>query len=1308
MLTENTDAITRVPSDRYPVADHHDPTGSAPGKTVSPYGGFLDKPFDFDAGFFGISPVEAVTSDPQQRLLLQVVWEALESAGVVPSTLAGSRTGVFVGQATAEYGETIAPAARTVRTAAGTRLRAITAGRVSYALDLRGPSMVLDTACSSSLTAVHTARQSLLTGESDLAIAGGVNIILTPEDSIAYTQGAMMAPDGRCKFGDVSADGFVRSEGVGVVVLKRLADAERDGDPVLAVLRNSVCNNDGRGSGLLLQPAVSGQSEMIHEACRGAGVTPAGLDYVEAHGTGTPVGDDVELRALAEAVADGRPAGRPLPIGSVKSNIGHTEATAGVAGLIKAVLIARHGLIPASLHVRTPHPLLAREDSPLDVVRANRPLEKAGERAVIGVSSFGLSGTNVHAVIAEYVPAPAPDRPEEDATGPHLLVLSARSHTSLRRLARAYAAHLGPAGPGRRHSLRDLCATAATRRDAHTHRLWAVGTTHDGLAATLRALADGTGTPDGGIAEAGFGGPRRTVFVFPGQGSQWLGMGRRMLETSAAFRTAMAACDKAVRDELGWSVLDLLTTATEEFPDDVAVVQPVLWAVEVALAAAWRERGVEPDVCVGHSMGEVAAAQVAGALSVEDAAAVICRRSRLMERVAGRGGMMVVELSADEARRAAAGFGSLCVAVENSPRSTVLAGDPAELRELGRALEGRGVFHRVLKVNVASHSPDMDLIREDLLTALAGLRPARATTGMVSTVRCDRVRGPELDAAYWADNLRRPVEFAETVRSVAKEGEHVFLEVSPHPVLLTAVDDVLRDAGAPVPPVASLRRHEDERLTMARSLGQLFAQGAAVAWERWFSGRGPVVPLPAYPWDTETYRLPAGPERAAPPRARVREFPVAASVAVTSLRGLAPIPPAYYVAAVLDTARTGDEGDDGRHVLADVRLGEEFVDVTEGAGVTLRVTVTDDGPAGGARARVEALRPHGDGRPPVLCMTARVRRGDDAWAEAGEGAGELHDALARCRTYLPGAEFERLAVARGYEFGDASRAVAQAWRTEGEAVARMRLAGAAQPALWEAGLQSVAAAYPLAGAPSAATHAYVPVSVDRVEISGELPSEFWSLARFAPDPARAEGRAEVLLLDGEGTVLAAFRGIRMHRIDGAGASLPQRVASLLPRLPEFVVGVPSVATVRGGATALLSHMGSLFEQAAARTAAPAAGTGPAPQAPVAARRPSAAPAMTTTAPVAAPVAAPPVADADPPGPRTGAGTAEERFLAEVAAVLGLPPERIDARRPLRDLGLDSLMAGQLRRRLLTERGVDLSIGRLLGEDSIGGLARSLR
>ncbi|MGA5559742.1 type I polyketide synthase [Streptomyces platensis] len=1230
-LIGNDDSVTAIPGDRYDAAAYHAPDPS-PGKSVSAKGGFIGDPFAFDPGFFGISPAEARAIDPQHRVLLQVVWEALEDAGIRPSALAGSRTGVFVGQATAEYGDEHRPLTeQDIRRTISSQLRSMASGRISYALDLRGPSIVLDTACSSSLVAVHMARQSLLAGESDLAVVGGANVVLSPRDSIAYSQADMLSPEGRCAFGDADADGFVRSDGVGVVLLKRLADARRDGDPVLAVLAGSAVNNDGRSSGLLVKPSAAGQAEMLREACRSSGITPADLSYVEAHGTGTSVGDTVELSALATAMGAGRAPDRPLRTGSVKSNIGHAEAAAGIAGLIKTVLIARNGLIPASLHLNSPHPLLDDPDSPLRVVTENEPLED-GDETYLGVSSFGLSGTNAHVVVrrhpsgrtAEAAPAAADERPE-------LLVISARSQRSLERLATAYARHLRPGGAGHREPLRDICAAAALRRDHHPYRMWVIGDSHEEVAGRLEALAAGEEIADGGRGEAGFGAERQTVFVFPGQGAQWPGMGRRLLQAFPAFRDRMAECDAAIQAELGWSVIELLRREQEDFPTGIDVVQPALWAMEVSLAALWRDLGVSPSACIGHSMGETAAAVIAGALPVRDAAAVICRRSRLMRRLGGRGRMLATDLSPDEAERVAARHpDALCVAVENSPHSTVLAGDPERLGTLAADMAERGRLARFVDVSVASHSPDMDALRSELLDALTGLEPRETSLPLYSTVRAESVPGTALDARYWMDNLRCPVRFAGTVSRLVKQEESVFLEISPHPLLTSAVEETLDAIGAPDLTVASLRRKENEGVELARAAGRLHAAGAGIDFSRWFRGAARPVPLPRYPWDNEHLREPA-----ALPTATgfTYERPLDIAALGESLHGKAVVPPMLYIDALLSAA-CSELG--GPHRLEDIALTGELVDRRQAHGASLRVTLRPEG--ADHLATVQVVGPRSTGAPARTCLTARVTSSPPK----GDATESLDALLAHCTEYLPGLDFYDEIRGYGYEIPGDLAGVLRLWRRAGSAVARMRLPAPGHPAAWEIPLQPLLALLPRSG-PDGMSYSYLPVGIDSVRVhddSADLTRPVWSSAVLQPvvnHPAASWDsvvRADVVIHADDGEhVLAELRGIQLLQLTGATGA------------------------------------------ADARDTAP---------------RPAAKPAAEA---------------ANEPAPRPPAD-GEAAVLTHAAALLGMTPERIDRRRPLRELGLDSITAVRLRQRIRTAVGVDLSVDRLLGRESIGQLVAS--
>jgi acyl transferase domain-containing protein len=566
----------------------------------------------------------------------------------------------------------------------------------------------------------------------------------------------MLAPDGRCKFGDSRADGFVRSEGAGMVVLKPLSSALADGDDVYAVIRGSAVNNDGDSGGLLITPSRPGQEAVFEEAYRSAGVSPGEVQYVEAHGTGTSVGDPVEMQALGVVLGEGRPEGHPCVVGSVKTNIGHTEGAAGVAGLIKVALALKHKTIPPSLHLRTPNPNIPWQELPLKVQRELGPWPDSPGPALAGVSSFGISGTNSHVVLEEAPEAPRADA--EVAARAHLLPLSAHSPEVLEDTARAYIGFLR-AEEGAVSSLRDICYTACARRTHHAHRLALVGRSREQLAGQLEAFLEGEAGP--GVSSGRKLGDqrRKLVFVFSGQGSQWVGMGRELLEQEPAFREAMERCDRAIRKYTGWSLLaELAADEAHSRLTEVDVVQPAIFAVQVSLAELWRSWDVEPDAVVGQSLGEVAAAHVAGALTLEDAARVICRRSQLVKRTSGQGSMAVVQLSLEEAERAISGReGRVSVAVNSSPYTTVLSGEVAALEEVLAELGRQDVLFRRIRVDYASHSPQVDSLRPDLLEALEGIRPRSSSVTLFSTVTDEIEDGRALDAAYWVRNLRQPV-----------------------------------------------------------------------------------------------------------------------------------------------------------------------------------------------------------------------------------------------------------------------------------------------------------------------------------------------------------------------------------------------------------------------------------------------------------------------------------------------------------------------------------------------------------------------
>lgn len=850
LLLEGRDAVTEVPPERWDIDAYYDPTPGTPGRTVSRWGGFLQDVDLFDASFFGISPREAASMDPQQRLLLEVSWEALEHAGQPPDQMVGSPTGVFVGICSNDYAALARPGGDNW-SGTGTAF-SVAAGRVSYVLGLQGPSIIVDTASSSSLVAVHLACQSLRTKECTMALAGGVNLILTPDNTLYMSQLGTMASDGRCKSFDAAANGYVRSEGCGLVVLKRLADAQADGDRVLAVIRGSAVNQDGRSNGLTA-PSGPAQAVLIRRALHRAGVKPAEVSYLEAHGTGTPLGDQVEVRALGRVLREGRSPHRPLIVGSVKSMIGHCEAAAGVAGLIKTVLALQHEMIPAQLHLHTPHPSIPWDELQVQPPARHLPWPGGPQKRVAGVSSFGLSGTNAHVVLEE---APRPV-PVETVPGRTLLIpLSARTPQALEELAETWRTFL----PEHAQELVSVAYTASRRRAHHGVRMALVGDSASAMVDGLAAFCDGRSAPGvlSGTATA-----QRIVFVFSGQGSHWLGMGRGLMSTETVFKAALEACDAAIQREAGWSVLEaLLADEATSRLDRTDVFQPVLFSVQVALAALWHSWGVSPDAVVGHSLGEIAAAHVCGALGLADAVRIVCNRSRLMRTVSGHGAMAVVELSPEEVRQRLGDVADrLCVAVVNAPRSTVISGEPAAVEAFLSALEAESIFfRRIEKVDgVACHSPQMEPLLPALAEALVDLRPQASLVPIYSTVTADVINGAELDREYWLRNIREPVLFADTMQVLLEAGYTTFVEISPHPVLLPAIQPVLR-AEAQV--VASLRRGQPEQASMLESLGRLYVTGCSVGWHHLYP-TGTLVGLPPYPWQRERHWVqPAAPSEA--------------------------------------------------------------------------------------------------------------------------------------------------------------------------------------------------------------------------------------------------------------------------------------------------------------------------------------------------------------------------------------------------------------------------------------------------------------
>ncbi|MGW6412515.1 SDR family NAD(P)-dependent oxidoreductase [Streptomyces vinaceus] len=870
LLVDGRDVISDAPAARWDSVDLYDPDPDADGKAYSLRGGFLSDADRFDASFFGISAREAAAMDPQQRLLLQTAWEAIEGAGIVPEALSGSSTGVYIGLYESGYLAAAGLDRLDGHVGTGTA-SSVASGRIAYTLGLQGPAVTVDTACSSSLVALHLAARALAAGECDLALAGGATVLVSPRGHVEFSRLRGLSPSGRCGPFGAGADGVVWGEGCGLVLLKRLGDARRDGDRVLAVVKGSAINQDGRSQGLSAPNGLA-QQRVLRAALHSAGLAPGDVDYVEAHGTGTKLGDPIEGRALAAVFGPGRGEESPLRVGSLKSNVGHMGAAAGIGGVIKTVLALRNELLPASLHAEPATEYVDWAGGGLHVQSRARAWPRDAERVRrAGVSAFGISGTNAHVVLEEApqelagepdpvravgpVPAGETESVAEPsgAAGSRLLFpVSARNLPVLgqqaSRLAEALA---GPSAP----ALGSVAATLAHRRTHFNQRAVVQAADREELLAGLNDLARGRSGNDLLLGPQEGLPPGKLAFVFPGQGSQWTGMARDLLDASPVFADELARCDAALEPLTGWSVTRVLRgDGPSPALDRVDVVQPVLFAVMVSLAAVWRSRGIRPDAVIGHSQGEVAAACVAGALSLNDAAAVVALRSRALTRLAGRGGMAVVGLPHHQVTERLAAFsGSISVAAVNSGRSTVIAGDVEPLESLLADFDRQQVFARRINVDYASHSSHVESVRETILADLDGVLTNTTSVAWYSTVTTAPVT-EERTADYWFRNLREPVRFAPTVERMVDDGYHYFVELSPHPALLTAVRTVADDMGRDVATVGSLRRDEDGPACMDRAAAELHIHGHPVDWHR-LVATAPVVDLPAYAFQGGRYWL---------------------------------------------------------------------------------------------------------------------------------------------------------------------------------------------------------------------------------------------------------------------------------------------------------------------------------------------------------------------------------------------------------------------------------------------------------------------
>ncbi|MET9496622.1 acyltransferase domain-containing protein [Streptomyces sp. NPDC006552] len=853
VLREGRDVVDTFPADRG-WRDVYDPDPDATGRSTTRHGGFLTDAAGFDADFFTISPREALAVDPHHRLLLETSWEAFERAGIVPAQVRGTDVGVFTGVSSSEYGWRFLESAQQElegHLLYGSAL-SVASGRVAYELGLTGPAVSVDTACSSSLVALHLAAQSLRAGECSLALAGGASVMSTPAFFVEFSRQRALSADGRCKAFAAGADGTGWAEGVGVLLLERLSDARRNGHPVLAVLRGSAVNQDGASNGLTA-PNGRAQEQVIRKALANAGVAARDVDLVEAHGTGTVLGDPIEAGALLATYGQDRPADRPLWLGSLKSNLGHAMAAAGVGGVIKTVLALRHGHLPRTLHVDTPSPHVDWSAGGVELLVEGRAWPHTDGPRRAGVSSFGVSGTNAH-VILEEEPAPLPT--DEPADGPAVAggllpwAVSAKSEAALRQQARRLR-EFATARPDA--DLAEIGWSLASSRSHFARRAVVLGRDRDTLLAGLDALSEGTDSP--AVVRGTAVKPGGVAFVFPGQGSQWAGMGRQLYDTFPVFARSLDACAAALAEWVDWSLLDVVRGAPGAPPlDRVDVVQPALFSVMVSLAALWRSWGVEPAAVVGHSQGEIAAAHVCGALTLRDATRIVALRSKALVDLVGHGSMASVAESAELVERHLAPWsGQVSVAVVNGPRSVVVSGEPDALDEFVEKMRAEGIQARRIAVDYASHSPHVTRVRDQVRDALSGVRPATSALPFYSTLHGEAVDTARLDGAYWYDNLREKVLFEPAVQQLARDGVRVFVEMSPHPVLTVPVQETVEDIDDALV-LSSTRRERDEVEALLGSLAQLHARGGTVRWDALFGERRRVE-LPTYAFQRQRYWL---------------------------------------------------------------------------------------------------------------------------------------------------------------------------------------------------------------------------------------------------------------------------------------------------------------------------------------------------------------------------------------------------------------------------------------------------------------------
>lgn len=1158
-LCAGVDAIGEIPANRWDVDAYYDPAPSTPGKMNTRWGGFIDQIDMFDPAFFGISPREAAQIDPQQRLLLEVTWEALECAGLPPPSLAGSQAGVYVGIIGNDYAFLQTQSGAPVDGFMGTgNAHSIAANRLSYVLDLHGPSVALDTACSSSLVAVHLASQSLRNRNIDIAVVGGVNLIMRPEMTIVLSQAQMLSPDGRCRTFDADANGYVRGEGCGVVVLKRLRDAQAAGDRILAVVRGTAVNQDGRSNGISAPNGLA-QEAVLRAALADARLAPQDIGYVETHGTGTPLGDPIEVEALGNVLAVGRTSDNPLTLGAVKTNIGHLESAAGIVALIKTVLVLDNDAIPPNLHLRKLNPRLPQAGDVLKFPTAMQPWPRNGRVRVAGVSSFGFGGTNAHIIVSD-APAPEPAVPltPPAAQRPRdVLALSARSAPALAELAQRYADRLA-ANP--ETVLADLAFSANTGRAHFPVRAAIAPASHEQMLDSLRALAKGDSTPFIRSSADQPADAKGVVFLFTGQGSQYARMGMGLFETQSVFREALTQCDEILRRQQDFSLLALLSAENNADVDldQTRYTQPALFSLEYALAQMWMSWGIKPAAVLGHSVGEYAAACVAGIYSLEDSLKLIGERARLMQALPHGGGMLAIAADAQHVEKLLTPYaGRVVIAAINGPASSVVSGPLADLQQLTARLQQESVKLQPLATSHAFHSPLMDPMLDEFERVAAGLTVAPPSVALISNVTGGAFDGgTRVEAGYWRQHVRQPVRFFPGIEHLWRQGQRLFLEIGPSTTLIGMGRQCVPGGGTWL---SSLRKGRPEWDTLVDSLATLYAAGVDVDWagfDRPYSRQR--LKLPAYPFQRQRYwsagdgatPAHAGGHQTAPTgypllggrlhlplselvfEARLahdRPYPVGDHV----IYGQVVMAGMAYLEQALAAAKSLGDGD---WMLEDVSVLEPLV-LRAGRPARVQVVVTREG-VGNATFKVVSME-EGDGDSPpyfVTHATGRMRLDMDAARVAQVVSFDLEQQRQRFTqpSYDDAWRTDMLSRS-GMHLGPGFTWVTEHWRAGDETLGSVRAARPADntqdfimhPGRIDCGLQLLGSVLPGAG-----IDAHVPVSIKRVRVFGQPQAEAWCHTRVTrTEGAVAEG--DVSLYSPQGKPLTVLEGVQLRRVNRA-------------------------------------------------------------------------------------------------------------------------------------------------------------------------------